>query len=658
MYTENREGSSFKPVLYLLVITFIVIIIYFFLTKSNFILKKATTSTSDIETDNNSNGLSEKLEYLVGENKILIAADDGSVKELSIGDIILIQNQLGDNITAEEIAMEAIEFKQWASNDCLSGQIPKFNGMSWICAEDDSLGLFDPTMTPTGTPPSGPTSPPPPGITAYPTTTPIPSESRLSISVNGSDLKTIFLNYDGVPISQTSFEDLSSYITGASFNTATGELTFARNQLNSISVDLDERFITATSTNALTNKTFNITQNEITGEPLRVPTFNNAGRMVSSNIGIDELGFLTGTDSNIQDQLDNKVPNLRDILTTIPFRGGGDLSNNLTLSIDQASESSDGYIIANDYLDFSNVDWEEIVNNLDSYLDYRPGNIQCVDDDILIYNSATPGWLCSSYSTGGFLASLTNGNGITTFSYDGSSATTVALGPLTSNWVQNGSYDIINGEGTFNNNSIDAELYIEGNIESNRTIYTTNLIASGNIAFNNANSFRLRESINEATTSCTFSGELILDTTENKIFTCLTPGTPGAWMDVAYTAANSGPSQIVLTSDSYDGNFTFTGGYVGYQAANMICNNQLNGSHMCQSSEVISYINNSSIGSLDGSNAWITESAPSDTANANDCSGWTNNTTTYLGAFWNFIAGGGGGSLINCSRLKPIACCK
>jgi hypothetical protein len=80
---------------------------------------------------------------------------------------------------------------------------------------------------------------------------------------------------------------------------------------------------------------------------------------------------------------------------------------------------------------------------------------------------------------------------------------------------------------------------------------------------------------------------------------------------------------------------------------------------MCQSSEVISYINNSSIGALDGSNAWVAEGAPGYTANANDCSGWTNNTTTYLGAFWYFIAGGGGnGSLINCSQLKPIACCK
>lgn len=658
MYTENREESSFKPVFYLLIITLIVIIIYFFLTKSNFILKQATNSTTDIETDNNANGLSDQLEYLAGKNKILIASDDGSVKELAIGDIILIQTQLGDTITAEEIAMEAIEFKHWASNDCLSGQIPKYNGMSWICAEDESLGLFEPTITPTGSQ-LDPTASPLPGTTIYPTATPLPGESRLSISVNGTEVKTVFLNYDGVPISEASFQDLNSYLTGVSFNTATGDLTFARNELGAITVDLDGRYITASSANVLTNKTFNITENEINGEPLRVPVFNSAGRMISSNIIADELGFLTGTNSNIQDQLDLKVPNLREILTTLPLRGGGDLSNNLTLSIDQASNASDGYITASDYLDFSEVNWEEIVNSLDSYLDYRPNNIQCADNNILIYNSVTPGWLCAPYSSGEVLASLTNGNGITSFSYNGSSSTTVALGPLTSNWVQSGSFDIVSGEGSFNNTSAAADLYIAGNIENDGTLYTNNLVASGNIAFNNANSFRLRESTNQATTSCTFSGELILDTSENKIFTCLTPGTPGSWIDVAYAAANSGPSQIVLTTNSYDGNLTFTGGYVGYQAANMICNAQLNGSHMCQSSEIISYINNSSIGSLDGSNAWVAEGAPGYTANANDCSGWTNNSTTYLGAFWYFIAGGGGnGSLINCSQLKPIACCK
>lgn len=267
MYTENREESSFKSVFYLLIITLIVIIIYFFLTKSNFILKQATNSTTDIETDNNANGLSDQLEYLAGENKILIASDDGSVKELAIGDIILIQTQLGDTITAEEIAMEAIEFKHWASNDCLSGQIPKYNGMSWICAEDESLGLFEPTITPTGSQ-LDPTASPLPGTTIYPTTTPLPGESRLSISVNGTDVKTVFLNYDGVPISEANFQDLNSYLTGVSFNTATGDLTFARNELGTITVDLDGRYITASSVNVLTNKTFNITENEINGEPL------------------------------------------------------------------------------------------------------------------------------------------------------------------------------------------------------------------------------------------------------------------------------------------------------------------------------------------------------------------------------------------------------
>ena len=97
MYTENREESSFKPVFYLLVITLIVIIIYFFLTKSNFILKQAINSSSDITSDNSS-GLSGSLEYLSEENKILIATDSGEIKELNIGDVILITGPIIFNV--------------------------------------------------------------------------------------------------------------------------------------------------------------------------------------------------------------------------------------------------------------------------------------------------------------------------------------------------------------------------------------------------------------------------------------------------------------------------------------------------------------------------------------------------------------------------------
>lgn len=70
-------------------------------------------------------------------------------------------------------------------------------------------------------------------------------------------------------------------------------------------------------------------------------------------------------------------------------------------------------------------------------------------------------------------SSLTQGNGITSFTYDGGSTQTVALGNLTSDWSQTGAYDIVLGNGTFNNTSASADLYATGNIEADGTIYGT-----------------------------------------------------------------------------------------------------------------------------------------------------------------------------------------
>jgi hypothetical protein len=61
----------------------------------------------------------------------------------------------------------------------------------------------------------------------------------------------------------------------------------------------------------------------------------------------------------------------------------------------------------------------------------------------------------------------------------------------------------------------------------------------------------------------------------------------------------------------------------------------------------------------DNSTGWYAEVAPGYLANANDCSGFTNNSNTYLGAFYLFNSTTGGrGALVNCSNLKPLTCCK
>lgn len=688
MYTENKEGSSFKPVFYMLIITILVIIIYFFFTKSNFIFKQGSDSTSTIVTTDNktiNGGTTGSNQYVTKDNKILITTDTGELKELTVGDTIVIETYLGDTISAEEIEIGAIKFSQWASNNCLAGQIPKFNGLNWTCAYDDTLSLYNggtnPTANPTNTvnPTGGvlPTNP--------------PTNSRLTLSVTGNETKTVFLNFDGVPISQASFFDLNNYITGATFNNITGELSFARNELGPISVDLDGRYLTADSTDTLTNKsgnismwtndmgylsvdnamsfinkTIDITLNEIIGTANTVPIFGSDGVMISSSITPTQLGFLSNVTSDIQTQLNSKVPSIRQILTNGPLSGGGALTSDLSISIDQASALTDGYLSSSDFIDFSNVNWDEILNAASVYMDYRPNDTACLDDEILIY-SVGQGWICGSISSGGLLANLTGGSGITSFTYDGSVAQTVSLGPLTTNWQQTGNFDAIFGATpVFSNPSAASDVYVQGNIESDGTIYANNLNVSGtqtntgNVDMSSSTSFRMRQVADESVAACSFLGELLLDTIENKIYTCTVVGAPGTWLDVAQAAVSSPVNTLQLTSGTYDGQFTYTGGFVGYQAADQICNAEFAGSHMCQTDEVISYIHNYSITPLNGLNAWISEGAPGYTANSNDCAGWTNNSNSlYLGSFWYFDSNGGGnGSLINCSLQKSIACCE
>ena len=121
---------------------------------------------------------------------------------------------------------------------------------------------------------------------------------------------------------------------------------------------------------------------------------------------------------------------------------------------------------------------------------------------------------------------------------------------------------------------------------------------------------------------------------------------------------------IFLTSTNINGNFVFTGGFVGYDAGNKICNSQQAGSHFCRTDEIMYLIQKngaSSFSSINGQDAWIADGPPGFTGAvaADDCSGWTNGTTSYLGHFWIFNSSGGGkGALINCATTKKIACCK
>jgi len=114
---------------------------------------------------------------------------------------------------------------------------------------------------------------------------------------------------------------------------------------------------------------------------------------------------------------------------------------------------------------------------------------------------------------------------------------------------------------------------------------------------------------------------------------------------------------VGTTSTFYDGSMT-NGSDIGYVAANAICNQQISGSHFCLESEVVKSI---SLGYYNYTGTyWMSKGAPGYTANADDCQGWTSNTNTYLGPFWNWDgnAQAGYGRLTNCAQTKQLMCCK
>lgn len=161
-------------------------------------------------------------------------------------------------------------------------------------------------------------------------------------------------------------------------------------------------------------------------------------------------------------------------------------------------------------------------------------------------------------------------------------------------------------------------------------------------------------------------GRTIAPTTEtDKLYnidgTLYWAGTPVGAAPVG--GGGGGVSDVFLTTAQTDGNFgahANANGKTGYQAANEICMAEDAASHYCRTDEVIEYITTGDItGWLNTDTAWIAEGPPGYTANSNDCKGWTENTQTFLGAFWAFDSDGGGmGWLTNCSVEKSLTCCK
>lgn len=78
------------------------------------------------------------------------------------------------------------------------------------------------------------------------------------------------------------------------------------------------------------------------------------------------------------------------------------------------------------------------------------------------------------------------------------------------------------------------------------------LTVTGSADFSSSSEFHMREVADEALADCTTVDELVLDTTENRIYSCSSPGSPGTWVAVSGTAGSS-YNQSISFEPEYDG---------------------------------------------------------------------------------------------------------
>jgi hypothetical protein len=141
----------------------------------------------------------------------------------------------------------------------------------------------------------------------------------------------------------------------------------------------------------------------------------------------------------------------------------------------------------------------------------------------------------------------------------------------------------------------------------------------------------------------------------NNVLTAIDASGLAQWRSAVFANECTGGKFDHLTGSNYNGNLN--GGTIGYAAANALCGVNM---HVCTPDEIFRSIYCTPINPLPGSgNAWLNMGPPGFTSPAaNDCNGWTSNSGSNYGAFWQFGGTSGGkGFATSCSVSLKFACC-
>jgi hypothetical protein len=138
---------------------------------------------------------------------------------------------------------------------------------------------------------------------------------------------------------------------------------------------------------------------------------------------------------------------------------------------------------------------------------------------------------------------------------------------------------------------------------------------------------------------------------------CIGEDCKDTWQQIVYAGGGGNAVYVGMTAKTTGNN----NGVSGYREAARLCNEVVEGSHVCTPDDMLNTIALNSL--MPSENVWVFTGPPGYTAVANDCDGRsTNSNSSALGAFWEVtnpsFPNGGRGLTSPCGANLKLACCK